>query len=117
MTDLPPDQVPLAELIGCPSRRYQPAWRIYPPPAEPPPPERTEALHPNGGWYDTETGHLILRLDGDRPAPYGRDRDGSGGVKGQPRVGGEWDGLDDDEPEWPRPGDSPFSGELEDDQP
>jgi hypothetical protein len=55
--DLPPESVPLVELIGCPTRQYQPAWRIRPP--EPRPPDRTEALHPNGWWYDTETGDLV----------------------------------------------------------
>lgn len=69
--EFPPESVPLAELIGCPTRRYQPAWRILPPPPEPRPPARTEALHPNGGWYDAETGRRIWRLDCDRPAPYG----------------------------------------------
>lgn len=115
-TDLPPESIPLAELIGCPTRRYQPAWRIFPLPAEPRPPERTEALHPNGCWYDTETGNRIWKLDCGRPAPYGRDRGGmTAGAEGQPWAA-DWEAPDRDVPEWLRPGDSPFPDEAEGDQ-
>lgn len=58
---LPPAEMQSAELIGCPTQTYQPSWQVLPHP-EPKPAERTMALHPNGHWYDLESGHLLMFL-------------------------------------------------------
>src|SRR5690348_15773031 len=69
--DVPhPAQVPVAELDDCPRQTYQPAWQILPD-SEAPPPPRTIACHPNGHWYDIETGRIVLFLIEPSRNPYG----------------------------------------------
>lgn len=58
---LPPAELHPADLIGCPTQVYQPSWQILAVP-EAKPAQRTMALHPNGHWYDLESGALLMFL-------------------------------------------------------